>query len=172
MLVSDLSGLGKRENLVYEGNGNLVRDRLYGYHFHWDGDYSLFPERVSEEDFQRNAERLAYLAKKFDIVLNSGESIAFFYTCHDPVDAASLSEIANLLSARAPQADFMLVVLRHEQDTTPDPEHPNIVVRRLKRFAPWSDAPDGHLASWDDVFKAFPHKDGLTFLPPVPAPDV
>jgi hypothetical protein len=170
MLASDLSGLGKRENLAYEGNGNLVRDRLYDYHFHWDGDHTLFPDKVPEEDFQQNAKKLNYLARKFDIMLNSGDPIAFFYTCQDPVDAASLSEIADLLRARAPAADFTLVVLRHELDPAPDFEHPNAVVRRLKRFAPWSDASDGHLASWDEVFKAFPHRDSLTFsehhLPP------
>lgn len=161
MLASDLKGLGRRENLIYEGNGSLVRDRAFNYHFHWDGDWTLFPDRVPEIDYKNNIEKLAYLARKFDETLASGEPIVFFYTCQEPNTAEDLVEVAGLLRKRAARAKFMLVALRLEGDQTPNPAHPDIAVRRVKRFAPWADATDGHVKSWDAVFAEFPHEAGL-----------
>lgn len=36
---------------------------------------------------------------------------------------------------------------------------PRLHFRQLNRFAPLSDAPDGHVASWNRIFDEFPHVD-------------
>ncbi|WP_196491514.1 DUF1796 family putative cysteine peptidase [Burkholderia diffusa] len=164
LLENDFSNLALAENMQFDGNGTLVRDKLYDYHFHWIGqNFHLINDRMSEE-YRSNYARLHYLADKFRKTLRSGGRIAFFYTCNGHDVLSRLPYIETLLDRKYGAKEFRIIALLNEQDAGRDRQFdsPRIVCRTIKRFAPWSDATDGHVSSWDALFREFPHAAPMT----------
>ena len=56
--------------------------------------------------------------------------------------------------------NFKIVLLQPIARFEPDWGSEIVANRYLDRFAPWADATDGHVRSWDAVFSEFPHRSG------------
>ena len=156
LLEADFEDICLFENLVFEGNGTLVRDKAYDYHFHWVG------ANIDCLDgggliYHKNRERLLYLAEKFRRTTASGRSIAFFVTFNGQQNLALLNTVAHLLRTKFQCGDFKIIALTDKSgDLAFLSADDSIVARSLTRFAPWHDATDGHVSSWDQVFAEFP----------------
>ncbi|MEC4596526.1 hypothetical protein [Burkholderia vietnamiensis] len=159
LLESDFANIGIAENLRFEGNGTLVRDVLYDYHFHWVGEGLDNITDGATDEYRSNRSRLDHLVEKFRSTLRAGRPIAFFYTCNGGDVVDRLPRIEGLLEEKYGAKDFTIVALRSEEDASQVPafDSPRLVSRTVKRFAPWSDATDGHVSSWDALFREFPH---------------
>lgn len=164
LLMSDFADICVAENLRFEGNGTLVRDMRYDYHFHWIGDQLGNVNDGASSEYRLNYSRLQYLAEKFRRTLRSGARIAFFYTCNGDDALGTLTRIEALLDEKYGAKDFALVALLSEENAAQSQsfESRRLFCRKVKRFAPWSDATDGHVSSWDALFREFPHTSPMT----------
>lgn len=160
ILDSDFSNVVQPGNLIYEGNGNLVRDKSHDYHFHWvDADLSEIHGET--ESLKAHQSKALYLIKKFKTVLSSTESKVLFYTTEESEVRERAEKVASLLREKFQARNFKLVVLQPMTRREDDWGVPSIANRYLDRFAPWADATDGHVRSWDAVFREFPHRDPM-----------
>ncbi len=148
------------ENLVYDGNGSLVRDTGHGFHFHWVGhDISLInADGPAVWDHQ---EKGAHLAHKFRDLMRSRESKVLFYATEEHGARVHFEKVADLLQGKFSARNFKIVLLQPQASFEDDWGSEIVANRYLDRFAPWADATDGHVRSWDAVFKEFPHRSGL-----------
>ncbi|RQR28841.1 hypothetical protein DIE23_23120 [Burkholderia sp. Bp9143] len=164
LLECDFADIGLPENLRFEGNGTLVRDVLYDYHFHWLGERLDSVNDGASDEFRSNRSRLDHLVEKFRTTLRAGSRIAFFYTCNGGDVLDRLPRIEALLDGKHGAKEFTLVALLSAEHAAQARtfESPRLVCRTVKRFAPWSDATDGHVSSWDALFREFPHASPMT----------
>lgn len=160
LLEADFADIMQSDNLIYEGNGDLVRDKSHEYHFHWvDADLSeIHGETEALKSHQSKAE---YLIKKFKTILSSSESKVLFYTTEESDVRDRAGKVVSLLRDKFLAQNFKLVVLQPAARREDDWGDPFIANRYLDRFAPWADATDGHVRSWDAVFREFPHRDSM-----------
>jgi hypothetical protein len=159
LLENDFANIGAAENLRFEGNGTLVRDVLYDYHFHWVGEGLDNVNDGASHEYRSNRSRLDYLVEKFRSTLQADSPIAFFYTCNGGDVTDRLPRIEALLDKKYGAKEFKIIALLSEEHASRVPtfDSPRLVCRTVKRFAPWSDATDGHVSSWDALFREFPH---------------
>lgn len=166
LLSSRFSGIAKRNMLRYPGSGTLVEDLSYNYHFHWAGSLEGFPGDTPDELFEENERKLQYLADKFIRNLQSTNRMAFFYALREPVvDYSFFSDILKILDSLAERrldAAFIVLSTVDKSELPADALiEPRLYFRNLRRFAPWEDATDGHVLSWDAVFREFPHNEEM-----------
>jgi hypothetical protein len=159
LLASRFSGILKPDNLEQHADGGLVLDKSHGHLFH-----SPFatPNPFEDDKFEAHLEeyrnKTNYLIDKFYDV--SGKRRCYFYKSEVDVDRKDCTYVRDEL-AKLGNDDFSLVILRH-RDLTEDPwGEDQIYLRYLRRLAPWDDAADGHIDSWDAVFREFPHRDPM-----------
>lgn len=163
ILSQDFFRIAELDQLVYDGNGNLVRDMRYGYHFHWIGD-NLNSLDDGGDVYLTNHSRLNYLATKFRRTLASGSPIAFFYTLNGESNVNELLYTKDLIKNKYKCDKFVIVALTDESTELKCAQIADeIHIRTIKRFAPWNDATDGHVSSWDSVFREFPISRMLRF---------
>ncbi len=160
LLDLDFSGIMRPENLAYDGNGSLVRDTAHGYHFHWVGhDISLI--NVDGPAIRDHQEKGAHLVDKFRDLMKSRESKVLFYATEENGARGHFEKVAELIRGKFGARNFKIVLLQPIARFEPDWGSEIVANRYLDRFAPWADATDGHVRSWDAVFKEFPHGSGL-----------
>lgn len=161
LLSADFSGICDIDELIYEGNGTLVRDRRYNYQFHWVGD-NIESLGNGKEVYEANRSRLLYLASKFRATVASGSSVAFFYTLNGESDVDQFKVTQTILREKFHCRNFSIIIITDGAVDISDSQiSPGLFVRRTKRFAPWSDATDGHVSSWDAIFREFPATAGV-----------
>lgn len=155
ILENNFSGVCELPNLDYPENG-LIRDRSYDYKFHFPGNLDWMG--AEGRDFFQLRDKMIYLANKFAKVAESSHPIAYFYRTEETEGVREKSmRVVEALRRYHPTGNFKMIVLQAESRQEADWDEPNLANRYLKRFAPWSDATDGHVRSWDRVFAEFPH---------------
>lgn len=164
LLDSDFGGILQRDNLSYDPKSGLIHDTSHDYWLHspfaadepWTG-------AVFEEKLTQLRGKMAYLAEKFRRNASSGARTVYFYRTEEREDlrrnAAALRDC--LRKWHGGVGSFVLVVLQHEKYREPSWREAGMFNRYLTRCAPWSDASDGHVRSWDAVFAEFPHQEPL-----------
>ena len=159
ILKNRFQGVCQLENVSLRQDTGLIHDSSFDFQFHspfspeqqWSG-----PE--FEAKFKRLQEKMVYLIEKFHRVAASGESVAYFYRTEETDGVREKAcELVNILMGYHKYENFRLVVLQTKDKQQPDWNEPLISNRYLARFAPWSDATDGHVRSWDQIFTEFPH---------------
>lgn len=163
LLNSGFAGICQPENLVYTGITSLVKDVAYDYTFHWVGPGIEEVSNPDTEAFVRNSGRLHYLAAKFRRIAASGDSIAFFYACHDESPYEPLVQVAELLETRYGAENFKLIVVQTIDKLESDWEHPRLHNRYVERFAPWGNVIDASERCWDRIFAEFPFRHRVAY---------
>jgi hypothetical protein len=165
ILGSDFRGVLQEENLRPYGRGDLVLDVSHGYCFH-----SPFSKSTPTEDplfrdkFDKLKEKTDYLIKKFHRVAEHAGRVAYFYKTEDSHPKGKLLTVRDMLrDYHKGRENFILISLETEAFREEDWAEVCIANRYLRRFAPDEDAVDGHLQSYDKVFREFPHVEGLLF---------
>jgi hypothetical protein len=158
LLASDFAGLSDPEKLSHS-QGDLFHDASHDFFFH--GDFSA-PDIRADGRFE---EKLANLRGKRNHFLDDFRSLrdrgetAFFYKAVEPGDISSrISAVRNSLTKYVPPDQFVLVVVREAGNIALSPDMKNIFYRPVTRFSPDWDAHDGHVSSWDKIFREFPYK--------------
>lgn len=168
LIRTRFDGILRQENISPHMDGSLMNDTSHDYKFH--SPFSR-PDFVNDPEFadklENHRQKVAYLIGKFLRPREPGESAAYFYKADGPEDAAQVRAAANrvrdLLNEIHKDSPFMLVVLQQEERKEPRWGDERIENRYLKRYSPWSDATDGHVQTWDSVFREFPHRDAMQF---------
>ncbi len=158
-------GILQADNLSQHGDGSLVWDKSYDFAFH-----SPFSTPVPHDDPEFAVKLVAfrekthYLVEKFYSTARSGDSVAYFYKADEvPVVRKEARALRNLLNEIHVNNDFNIIFLQPEDRAEPDWGEPGLANRYLKRLAPWYDATDGHVSSYDKVFLEFPHVENMRF---------
>lgn len=157
LLSSSFEDTLQLKNLTPRPGTGLIFDSSHNYLLHspfkdsdpWEGEYF-------ENTFASLQSKFRYLIDKFYRIAQSGNSVVYFYRTEEDGVQEKSKAVVQLLSKIHKADNFRFVVLQKEAFKEPDWGIPLIHNRYLKRFAPWNDATDGHVASWDRVFASFP----------------
>jgi hypothetical protein len=138
---------------------DLIIDGKYDYMFHSQYPhtpgvvYADYPDITAEHH-----KKASYLIDKLKANARSHQKTAYFYKSNRPDIKAEAYEMAQRLETLHEGADnFVLVILQPASTEEDDWGHPKLKNRYLRRLAPMDDAHDGHVFSWDKVFREFPH---------------
>lgn len=159
ILRNDFDGVLQRENLTPRPGSGLIHDSSYDFMFHSPfKDSEEWSGPAFEEKLQALQKKFVYLINKFRRIAESGESVVYFYRTEDKDNVRQKAiTVAETLKNMHHNDQFRLVVLQSDVARESDWGEQFIHNRYMKRFAPWSDATDGHVASWDRVFSEFQH---------------
>jgi hypothetical protein len=159
LLQNNFSGILDKSNLSPQPNTGLIFDSFYNYSLHspfkegeiWEG-------QAYEEKYNALRAKMEYLVSKFYKVAKSADRVAYFYVTQENNDARQQSmRVRDLLLKAHGRENFELIVLQDNAKREDSWREPLIRNRYLARLAPWSDATDGHVRSWDRIFAEFPH---------------
>lgn len=153
------------ENLYFHSE-SLIRDSKYEYMFHSDFPCSLDTKFDNyEKELNSNREKAAYLIAKLYKNASSDGRILYVHKYSsllgivDSDSARSKAEgmMQRLVRLHGARDNFDLVFVQPEDAREADWGVPNLKNRYLARLAPFADATDGHVQSWDRIFAEFPH---------------
>ena len=161
LLASRFDGILKDENLSPHGSA-LINDHSHDFKFHSpfaSVDFRADPDYAAKlEDHRRKAR---HLIDKLYRPRGPEERTAYFYKVETVEDLSAmrsqLVRIRELLAALHPGGSFALVVMLDQRHAEPPWGEPHIHNRYLKRLAPVDDATDGHVSSYDKIFREFPY---------------
>lgn len=159
LLDSDFSGILHKENLSLHTGGHLARDKSHDFMVHHLFDPVQFNSAPDFDDkLQTLKAKFDYFVRKFrEEAALPGRTAYFYKNVHS--DARGFALQVHALLKRYHRANpFTLIVLQPAETMAPDWGIPDIRNRYLKRFAPYDDTSDGHVPSWDAVFREFPHR--------------
>jgi hypothetical protein len=168
VLENRFEGVLQLGNVSVHGDGGLLNDHLYEYKFHSPFDRPDYEnDPAFEAKFQDHREKSQYLIDKFLRERPADHATAYFYkvavTEEPGAPQRILPEVRDILAGIHGASPFNIIAVMAE-DRREDPWGlPRIHNRTLRRIAPWNDAPDGHVNSWDRLFYEFPHKEPMRF---------
>lgn len=156
LLSSRFGGILEEQNLAPHGHG-MVRDNGHDYLFHTP--FST-PDPADDPDFAKNLEdhrsKARYLIDKFVSQAASDDGTVYFYrTEEDDVKAKAIG-VRDVLAEIHGRDNFRLVVIQAEGRREDDWQEACLANRYVLRLAPFNDATDGHVSSYDRIFREFP----------------
>ncbi|ACA17524.1 hypothetical protein M446_3114 [Methylobacterium sp. 4-46] len=164
LIDDDFEGILEECNLERHADGRMVRDKGYDYLFH-----SPFatPEPRDDPDFAatltRWRERTLHLVAKFREAYRAPWRTAYFYVTDQAACRSRAVRLRDALRARHEADNFVLVLLQDEGMREEPWGEPCLANHYLKRLAPWHDASDGHVSSYDRVFRAHPFDGAVAY---------
>lgn len=166
LLATRFAEVLQEPNIAAHADGSMLLDRGYGYKFHspFRGyDFRADPEYGAR--WADHLEKAGYLVGKFLRERPAGHRTAYFYKIEPEEEVAEVRRLlpsirAQLLDLHGPSHFELVVVVPQDRFEGPWGEE-RIHNRYARRFAPWHDATDGHVSSWDRIFSEFPHKEPL-----------
>ena len=164
LIRSKFENIMQVDNLCYHADGGLVRDMSHDYLFHSNFprdpniDFSQYDDVLDE-----HRSKAQHLIEKFFAASLGSETVCFYYRTEEG-DARRKSQILldALLELGVSAAACQLVIVQSMDRQESDWGLDGIANRYVKRLAPYADATDGHVSSWDRIFREFPY-DGPTF---------
>ncbi len=165
LLETDFAGILQKSNLSVHTGGHLVRDASHDFMVHHDFDPVAFMQAPDFDDkLTLLHEKFEHFLRKFRQSAAAPGNTAYFYKNNLDDPRGFALRVQELLGRYHGDTPFTLIVLQTEDRAEPDWGLPGIRNRYLKRFAPYDDTPDGHVPSWDAVFREFPHREPLTLV--------
>ena len=98
---------------------------------------------------------------KFRDLMKSRRSKVLFYATEENGARGHFEKVAELIRGKFGAQEFQDRAPSADCAVRTDWGSEIVANRYLDRFAPWADATDGHVRSWDAVFREFPHRSGL-----------
>lgn len=157
LINNDFAGILIDSNLQVESDTDMILDKSYNYYFH-----SPLPtsHSLDEDEFkskmETHREKAHYLINKFRESYNSSDLIAYFYVTNEPDCKDPALALRDALLSKHKNRNFTLVILQDESRREEPWEEECIANHYLKRLAPVQDASDGHVSSYDKVFRQYP----------------
>ncbi len=154
------------ENLSPHTDNSLLNDSSHGYKLHSPFDRRDFENDPSFEDkFAAHTQKVNHLIAKFLRIRSPEERAAYFYKADGPEDPTEVrtyaSKIRDLLAEIHHGSFFSLIVLQDKKFAEAPWDEKSVYNRYLQRLSAWTDATDGHVRSWDQIFREFPHVDPM-----------
>ncbi|MBL6078692.1 hypothetical protein JMJ56_11795 [Belnapia sp. T18] len=166
LLATRFDGVLQEADISAHADGSMLLDGGYGYKFHspFRGyDFRADPDYAAR--WADHLEKAGYLIAKFLRGRPAGHRTAYFYKIEPEEEVAELRRLlpavrGQLLDIHGP-SHFELVVVLPQDRFEEDWGEARIHNRYVRRLAPWHDATDGHVSSWDRIFSEFPHTEPL-----------
>lgn len=157
LIKNYFNGVLLDKNIEGNGDSGMVWDRAYEYLFHTPFSTDVpqnDPEYQSRIDNHR--QKAEYLINKFRGSYNETGMTAYFYVTDDGDCKTKSLIFRDTLSEKHQSKNFTVIILQDESKKEPSWGEECLENRYLKRLAPWADATDGHVSSYDRVFREFP----------------
>ena len=163
ILSSNFANVVQLENMTNVPETGLMHDASHDFHVHSSFATKDFrTEPGFEESFRDLTAKFDYLKTKFAEDAASDKRTVYFYKTEAREDIRVKAQSLRDVLARFHGGNrFALVIVQPLSALEPPWSDDCIYNRYLRRLAPWEDATDGHVMSWDAVFREFPHRDGL-----------
>lgn len=164
LLETRFANILQIENLTNLPEKGLMHDSSHDFHVHSSFRTTDFKsEENFEERFENLKSKFAHFIDKFVADANNKTNVVYFYKTEEK---DGVQQHAKVVYERLGQLhghdNFSLVIVQKAEYREADWGESRIFNRYARRLAPWGDAPDGHVSSWDKIFREFPHKDGVT----------
>lgn len=162
LLGCNFAGILESTNLQVHGDGFMLRDLSHNYLFHSPFGNEM-PVGGSDVELKLHELRskFSYLIEKFRRQAHEGASALFYVTSDGENVKGKAAEVRDILYNFFRRDAFILVVIQDQSAQEAEWESKNLANRYVRRLAPWYDATDGHVSSWDAIFREFPHEQGL-----------
>lgn len=158
LIENDFKDILMESNLERHENGGMVKDKKYNYLFHTP--FST-PEPCSDPEFalklNGHRQKANYLINKMRESYSAEWKTAYFYVSSETECRASSVALRDVLLKVHTKPNFTLIVLQDENMIEKSWDEQHLHNHYLKRLAPWHDATDGHVSSYDKIFRLYPH---------------
>lgn len=163
LLETRFDGIFELENL--KPGEHLVYEKAANFYFHLQGEGRKSAEHPSfPGDVAKHREKATHLINKLYTDASSGKRIAYFYRDSSKDDIRpSIIRVRDLLAEAHGGINFTLIAVQDRSKAEPDWQIEGVHNRYLRRLATDDDQGDGHLQSWDAIFREFPHTQKLMF---------
>ncbi len=168
LLDTDFAGILDDSNLTMSPGARLMHDSSHDFKVHAPFKSRNYRDEPDSDKIMAEIRtKFKYFIDKFHDIIASNKRIAYFYKVDNTLDDTNVvrqssEELLQRLYNLHGDRPFALIILQHEKNREADWDIPMMFNRYLKRIAPPEDATDGHVYSWDKVFREFPHLGGLT----------
>lgn len=171
LIDGQFSGIMETDNLRFH-SGSLIRDSKYDYMFH--SDFECVESTIFENyenNLNSNRDKARYLIGKLRENASSDGKILYIHKYSSLLDDGVCSSarfkaegmLERLMRLHGGRGNFDLLFVQDAAVSEDDWGVPNLKNRYLARLAPFADATDGHVLSWDRLFAEFPHVRPLRF---------
>ncbi len=163
VLSSRFDGVVQLDRLTNVPEKGLMHDASHDFYIHSGFASAAFREEPGfDAAFRDLTGKFAHLTRKFVGDAASDKRTVYFYKTEGSPEVHGKSRaLRDVLAGFHGPRPFDLVIVQPEAFREEPWQDEGIHNRYLRRLAPWDDATDGHVASWDRVFHEFPHGDGL-----------
>lgn len=168
IVANDFEGSFLKENIEVTADPDMLLDRAYGIRFHSPFRKELGRDLSGprfEALYEQFQGKIALFKERFRGLAASRHRVLYVVKTDEERARERLAAFRDLMRTRWPEHDFEILALQLRGKEEPAWPEPRLHNRYMRRFAPTSDAPDGHLASWDKVFAEFPLKPGAMQAP-------
>lgn len=141
----------------------MVKDARYGYLFHSPFDLNSKEVGFDNSIMEGYRTKANYLVDKMRQNALKSRVLYIFKSKEADLKAKAVEMRDAIIKFSEGRDAFDLVVLQPQHKAEDDWGLDRIANRYLKRLAPRLDACDGHVSSWDKVFREFAHKKPLRF---------
>ncbi len=166
LLANRFDGVLQDGNIDVHGDGFMLLDRGYDYKFHspFEG-YDFRADPDYDAKWADYLDKTRYLIDKFLRPRPAEHRTAYFYKVEPVEELATARRLLPLVRSHLGEihgaSHFELIVVMAQDRAEAPWGEERIHNRYVRRIAPWDDATDGHVSSWDRIFREFPHKEAM-----------
>lgn len=157
LLKTRFEGVAELDNIRPHSHPSMLLDTRYDYLFHnpfATGEPSEDPQFDTTWAAYRS--KVEYLVAKFLRDAASDDRTAYFYKTDEEDVRGKARLIRDALQDLHPKDNFDLVIIQTRDREEADWGESRLRNRYVRRFAPFDDATDGHVSSYDAIFREFP----------------
>lgn len=157
LLKTRFEGVAELGNIRPHSHPSMLLDTRYDYLFHnpfATGEPSEDPQFDTTWAAYRS--KVEYLVAKFLRDAASDDRTAYFYKTDEEDVRGKARLIRDALQDLHPKDNFDLVIIQTRDREEADWGETRLRNRYVRRFAPFDDATDGHVSSYDAIFREFP----------------
>lgn len=163
LIQNDFKNLYQKENLVPVWD-NMVEDSKYKISFHSkllskqesDNQRCFLANDNFDQIYQEECQKIKHFVSKWFSLVNSNQRVLYIIKQENQGSKHNAKQLLELFKAKYPNHNFMIAYIQHENQKELDWGYEKLKNIYFPRFAPISQADQGDISAWDQIFKEFP----------------
>lgn len=164
LIKNDFQDLYIKDNLVPAWD-KMVRDSKCKISFHshllskqdeQTGKRYFLTNYDFEKKYQEEYQKIQYFVEKWNNLVNSDRKVLYILKEEQRGSKTKAQKLLNLFEQKYPNHDFTIAYVQSKKNHESDWGFDKLKNIYFPRFAPTSQADDGDIAAWDELFNKFP----------------